>query len=975
MNKRLCLILTLILSLILPTCAGLVYAEVSTQKNELSTLDKKANTAFYASIFSDYTEGQYIKQKIDPVIIKPGNYEKNNEINPTQTINQIDGSQTGLYLDDTTSMISWEFSIENPGLYYIELTYQQKAGSYIPITRAFTIDKKILFDEMNRVAFPRFYKDEGFPIINHLGDEVRPASKEIEKITNYPLTDNQGKYNEPFFFYLDKGVHSIQMAYIEQPMILFGISVIPAKKLMNYQEIVSESKIEIPKNPGLDDIYFEAEDYNHILYKTDSSIAIGSDSDPKTSPQAITSVKMNMIGSYTWRKGNQNITWSFNIKSPGYYKIAMRAKQAYNNGLMSCRQIKIDDIVPFKELSAYYFPFSREFYTKTLESDSGDDFLFYLLPGDHTISFTAKMGDFTTIYHDMNTAVEKLNILTRRITLITGSVPDVNYDYRLDETIPNLLDQLDNVMQIVSGCINQVQELSDGKSTVTNKVVLIQNQIHEMLKNPGVISRRLSELNQAVMSLGDSMSSITEQPLAIDYFQILPPENDPLVKHSNFFDKVIGMAQSFFISFTKDYDAIGSISGAAQPQKILDVWVSRGKEWGELLKELSDSKYTPDSKTAIKIKILPSGTLTSSANPLLLAINSGKSPDLALSIPSNLPVEYAIRNAVVDLTKFKDYSEIKKRFIDAISIPFEYQSGVYALPETMNMRVLFYRKDILDDLNIKVPETWDDVYQNVFPALYKNKMQMYIPPFFDLFLAQNIGRYYTNDGMKSALDEKSAFLAFDQMVKLYTNYGVPFSANFFNRMRSGEMPIGIDGYAFYMQIAFAAPELNGKWGIAPIPGVLESDGSINRKTGGIVGEADVILSQSKQTNEAWDFLKWWTSNATQIEYGSQLEARIGSTARWNSSNQESFRTMPWPKEHLAVIEQNWENTVEQKIVLGGYFTSRHISNALNRCVVSNQSPRDSLEEAVEQINIELKRKQESKGVFIDKETGTKEINK
>lgn len=972
MGKRFCLLTLTTLTILISSFTDPVFATVNNFNNSkvLSTVTEKNETPFYASIFSTYKDSWFIKEKTLPIRINPSDFIKNDQTTPKEIKNEMTGNVSGLLLDYKTPGIQWQFRVEKSGLYLIDMMYLQQKGSYLPITRKLKIDGAVLFDELNRVSFPRLYKDDSAPITNQVGDEVRPAPVEIEKLTEYALMDNQGKYSEPFFFYLDAGIHSLSMDYIDQPMILLNISLQAAEKQKTYKEYLQSMPDVGEANYGTDSIYLEAENYKNIEYKTDSSISIGSDSDPKTSPRSVTNTKMNIIGSYTWRKGNQSIRWNFNIKNAGYYKISMRVKQAYNNGLYSCRQIKIDGAVPFRELSEYYFPFSRDFYTHTLKNREGDAFLFYLEPGNHSIDMTVKMGGFTEIYHDTNRAVIQMNTIIRRITMITGNDPDVNYDYRLDETIPDLLEQLNQVKTLISGDMKKINSLSDGKSTIYNQMLLIENQLSEMIKNPKLISRRLSELTQAVMILGDCMSTMTEQPFAIDYIEVLSPETAPQVRQSNFYDKLIGMIQSFAISFTKDYDAIGSTAGGSKPQKILNVWMSRGKEWGELLKEIADAEYTPESGTAIKIKILPAGTLTSSANPLLLSINSGKAPDVALSLPSNLPVEYAIRDAVVKLNEMPGYEKVSKQFIDAVSVPFMYGSGVYAIPETINMRVLFYRKDIFDELGLSVPDTWDEVYNELFPALYKNKMEMYIPPFYDMFLAQYGGKYYTQDGFHSALDEKPAFMAFEQLVKLYTNYGVPFSANFFNRMRSGEMPVGIDGYAFYTQIAYAAPELNGKWDIAPIPGTVMEDGSINRKTGGIVSEADVILSQSSQKNEAWDFLSWWTSTKTQIDYGNQLEARIGSTAKWNSSNVEAFRGMSWPREHLEVIENNWENAVEQKIVLGGYFTGRHLSNALNRCVVSSQPPRDSLEEAVEQINIELKRKQESKGIFVDQSSET-----
>lgn len=49
-------------------------------------------------------------------------------------------------------------------------------------------------------------------------------------------------------------------------------------------------------------------------------------------------------------------------------------------------------------------------------------------------------------------------------------------------------------------------------------------------------------------------------------------------------------------------------------------------------------------------------------------------------------------------------------------------------------------------------------------------------------------------------------------------------------------------------------------------------------------------------------------------------------------------------------------------MLGGYYTTRHLTNAWNKVVINGVLLRDALEEAVEAINKELKMKQEEYGV-------------
>ncbi len=112
-------------------------------------------------------------------------------------------------------------------------------------------------------------------------------------------------------------------------------------------------------------------------------------------------------------------------------------------------------------------------------------------------------------------------------------------------------------------------------------------------------------------------------------------------------------------------------------------------------------------------------------------------------------------------------------------------------------------------------------------------------------------------------------------------------------------------YATYLQIVTAAPELAGKWTVAPVPGMEQEDGTINRSTTGLTGSADMILADAEDIEACWTFLKWWTSTETQT-YGLKLESVLGTSARLNTANLESFCSLPWSRDTLSVIRQYWD---------------------------------------------------------------------
>jgi len=433
---------------------------------------------------------------------------------------------------------------------------------------------------------------------------------------------------------------------------------------------------------------------------------------------------------------------------------------------------------------------------------------------------------------------------------------------------------------------------------------------------------------------------------------------------SGFWRRVQGGFVNFFNSFTRDYNQIGVTSGEMEVTKTLDVWIARGKDWGTLTKQLADEDFTPQYGIGINLHVVPSGQLNSgSANALLLAVSSGLAPDIAMATPGESIAEFAIRNAVVDLREFDDFEEIRKDYNEKLFLPVTYGEGVYGLPETINFKALFYRTDIFANLGLAVPQTWEDLYNRVIPVLFQNNMEFYYPKDFDPFIFQNGASYYNEDMTASGMDTPQAYQAFKEICELFTVYGVPLEANFFNRFRTGEIPIGVADFSMYMQLKAAAPEINGRWAIAVMPGHVQEDGSINHSQGAALQTANMILSQTDDKDACWTFLKWWMSDTVQAQFGNEIEAQLGETARWNSANQTVYEAMAWPIDDLEIIRECLAQIDQTPAVLGGYFTSRHLLNAFNRVCVSNTMDiRDSLEQAVKDVNKELKRRQESYNV-------------
>lgn len=982
-RKHLCVLIVFILPLILVSES--LYAVPGTKLKEKFSVNPAAPDAgdapdggsgsaeegeSYSQVLKQYDELAFVQPEDIRIVL---DREKLTAFSGTElpAYSDPEGRGDALLWKEDREYFEWTVDIPQDGLYEVEVEYCALEGSSVPVRRSVMIDGAVPFQEAYDIQLNRLWKDSEEPKVNNVGDEVRPRQSEERIWQTAVLGDSQGMYPDPFQFYLEKGAHRLRLIYAEEDMALGNIVVRSPERCPSYREVAEDYK-KMGYPVAAQTVRFEAE--SSVKTKSDPTIRRESDSDPMTSPAADEGRRLNIIGGWRWRKGNQTIRWEFTVPEDGLYKIGLRVGQWFGDGLPVYRQIAVDGKVPFEELKEYKFEYNKKWRLDILGDADGEPYLFYLEKGSHVLSMTVKTALLGEIERLIFEDTLLLSGIIRQIIMLTGSTPDMNFEYELERNIPDLQANLTKLSINMEQRANSLSGLSSKRPAMANNFIMISRQLRAMAEDPDTIPLKLSDLNNALNSLGTWSLSLQDHPLAVDYFMVGNPEEEWTNRSSTFIQKLAATWRSFILSFIKDYDNIDSVyADQTQTNEVIDVWFSKGKEWAEIVKEMADEDFTPNTGIGIKINVIPASVFDDgSSNVLRLAISSGKAPDIACGVDAKSPVEFAIRDSIYDLSKFEDFKEISKRFLPQAFVPYQYNSGYFALPETMNFKVLFYQKDILEDLGAPVPDTWEDVYQHLLPVLYQHGLQFYYAPDFSPFLFQKGGAFYKDGGKTSALDSTEAYQAFSEYTELYSHYNIPVNASFFNRMRQGEIPIGVGDYGLYVQLSVAAPELAGRWGIAPLPGHRTESGEIDRSASVIVSDskvgsvstADIILNQSNKKDAGWEFLKWWTSDRIQKEFGGELEALMGVQARWNTANVNAFKDLPWNREHLKVIEKQWEWACEMPVVLGGYFTQRHISNAWNRVVLGETAVRDSLETAVKDINRELESKQIEYG-FID----------
>ncbi len=146
-----------------------------------------------------------------------------------------------------------------------------------------------------------------------------------------------------------------------------------------------------------------------------------------------------------------------------------------------------------------------------------------------------------------------------------------------------------------------------------------------------------------------------------------------------------------------------------------------------------------------------------------------------------------------------------------------------------------------------------------------------------------------------------------------------------------------------------------------MPGTKAADGTINY-TQADTGTSCVIPNISEHKEEAWEFLKWWTSANTQYRYSVMLEAILGDTGRRATANVEAFKMLSWESNHLDILLDAWENVVGLQEVPGGYYVDRSVMQAFRNVVNISENPKDMIFKWAKIADQEIDRKRGEYGL-------------
>ena len=878
-----------------------------------------------------------------------------------------DGTLTALLIPDGEEA-TFPVTVPADGWYQIRVLYQAVPGKDIDITCALLIDGELPFASAAGITFTRTWKDsDQQSFSDEYGNEYRAVQVEEYRWEERLVTAKDEYVDGGCYFYFTAGAHSLTLQSVQEGILIGAVTLCQEEKPAGYAAYLDE-QAGLGRTPAVieaDPLYLEGED---ALYKSHATLyAIADYSSCITRPYDVRKSLLNTIGGENWSVKGQWLEWTFNIKTPGFYQLAFRYKQNYKSGSYSVRRLTLDGRVPFEEAASIRFNYGLGWDVMLLGGE--EPAYLYLSAGEHTLRLEAAFGEFAAVCEEIQASVDELNLLYRQVMMITGATPDSLRDYNIGKLVPGCEETCRDLSGRLYAVVDRLAGLTGGKGSETAAIEKLAIQLEEFAKDVENIPQRLSAFNSNISSLASWLITATKQPLLLDYLQLSPVETPLPAVDAPWYKAVGNEVMRFFCSFLEDYDNIrANVEASEEP---VHLWLSVGRDQATTMQSIITNQFTVETGIPINLRLI-------AMDVLMRAVASGVGPDLALYQDQATAINYALRNAAYDLNQFPDIEEVLTRFPEEATVPFRLDGGLYALPENLNYNVLFYRTDVMAELGLTVPETWEELF-SVLAVLQKNKLEFGVlssfttttvvtsatttamSPIFLTLLYQYGGNVYDQTGSRCILNDPVGVSAFTDFCELYTKHGLSLKIDLLTRFRTGEAPLVLNHFSFSNELSVSAPEINGLWKMAVLPGTKKEDGTIDHSTV-LTTSGTVMFSNARNKENTWKFMKWWSGREAQVEFARQIEATQGRSGRWTSANLEAMEGIAWSREEMAVLQEQLASARALPEVAGGYYTGRSVNNAIRSVVNSKTEPKETLYEYVRDINKEIQLKRRELGL-------------
>ena len=820
------------------------------------------------------------------------------------------------------------------------------------------------------------------------GNEIRESLQQAPDWTTYEFKDSNGFYQTAFEVVVgpnDKGVTTLSLESVNEPVIISKVTLVPADK--DDKEILSYADYSAKyagKPDGEGAIKIEAEypyasSAQTIYPLSDTTSAVNS-------PIATDRTVLNVIGDSKWQTPGQWVEYKFMVKTDGMYQIVTRHKQSLLDGMYTSRILYLysDDTValgedgyyngaPFDEARRLQFNYSSDWQAGVLTDGSllkdgktPVEFKMFFKAGvEYTVRFEVSLGAMGDVVRRVQESLNEINGCYLNILKLTGATPDEFRDYGFYRIMPDTMNNLVIQANELEKISEEIVEITGEKSSMTATLEKVVRLLRTMAANNGDdVAKNLEQLKTYIGSLGTWLGDAKTQPLTIDYIMVQPEGEKLPVANAGFWKSLFHEIASFFQSFFRNYNRMGATTNVEDVESV-EVWLAYGRDQSQVIRGLINDDFTKNTGITVDLKLVAGSTL-------LPSILSGSGPDVYIGLDQGSVINYAIRGALIELENFNSFDDVWSDFTYSAQMVLEIEDefGImhtYGLPETQSFTMMFIRKDILAELDIEIPKTWDDVKEAI-PVLQANNMQIGMHNDVKIFLYQMGGELFADGGMRINLDSNVALEAFDTMCDMFTMYSFPYKYDFANRFRTGEMPIGFAAYAgTYNQLKVFATEIEGLWGFYPMPGYeyIDENGDVQINNQSVSTVSAIVMidgCEEHLQNNAWEFMKWHAGAECQVDYSNEMVAILGPSAKHSTANLKALASLPWTHDEYVQLEAQFNALAAVPNYPGAYIIGRYTQFAFLAAYNDNANPVTELLRYTSTINKEITRKRSEFGL-------------
>jgi multiple sugar transport system substrate-binding protein len=402
--------------------------------------------------------------------------------------------------------------------------------------------------------------------------------------------------------------------------------------------------------------------------------------------------------------------------------------------------------------------------------------------------------------------------------------------------------------------------------------------------------------------------------------------------------KFIAMFMALVLAFTSS-----GCGGHAEKKNEIVMWLVGTEAQAKTIMALGE-----DFTKATGVKVICQAISWGDAHSkYLTAIAGDVTPDIG-TMGLTWGMEFGNLGAMVDLKKeyAQDVGEIEKKIFPGILRSTQLGNSVYGVPFDLSEQVMYYRTDII----AQPPKTWDELIAMIKNLKTQGKGMVFDWGSLDWigfspFLWQAGGDYFNSDYTKVTLDTPEAEKGLNFFAQLYKE-GVPKTQVPVEQgMRTGDYPLAITGNWKVISLTVGAPEIKGKWAIAPLP-----IGPMGKRTAFIGGRVLGIFSKSTMKNEAWEFIKFLFRPDNQVKL---YQASIATEDSYLPPNMDTWASLPMDDAFKKVFETQARDAKGPPPVLAWDPSTRFVNEAIQMVVLKGADAKTELKKATDAMQNEL----------------------